>query len=86
MSTTTRPLPSSPPTCIAEPSSTSLPEMGFVRESGLLRILPFSHSTLWRRVAAKTFPAPIKLSERMTVWRVEDVRAWIRQQGGTPST
>lgn len=26
-------------------------------------------------------PAPIKLSERVTAWRAEDVRAWIKAQG-----
>ena len=60
----------------------SLPETGFVREARLLAFLPFSHSTLWRRVAARTFPAPIKISERVTAWRVEDIRAWIHEQGG----
>jgi predicted DNA-binding transcriptional regulator AlpA len=57
-----------------------LPASGFVREAKLLAFIPFSHSTLWRRVAAQTFPAPIKLSERVTVWRVQDVRDWIDRQ------
>jgi len=64
------------------PATHSLPETGFVREARLLAFLPFSHSTLWRRVAARTFPAPIKISERVTAWRVEDIRAWIHEQGG----
>jgi predicted DNA-binding transcriptional regulator AlpA len=25
----------------------------------------------------KTFPAPIKLSERVTAWRLEEIHAWI---------
>ncbi len=65
----------------------NLPYTGFVRESRLLVFLPFSHSTLWRRVRAKTFPEPIKISDRITAWRVEDIRAWIEQQGrGNPTT
>lgn len=64
----------------------SLPETGFVREARLLAFLPFSHSTLWRRIAARTFPAPIKISERVTAWRVEDIRAWIDKQGGGSDT
>ena len=28
------------------------------------------------------FPPPIKLSPSVSVWRVEDIRAWIEQQGG----
>jgi predicted DNA-binding transcriptional regulator AlpA len=41
----------------------------------LMQIVPFSPATLWRKVKAKQFPAPLKLSERATAWRVEDVRA-----------
>jgi predicted DNA-binding transcriptional regulator AlpA len=40
--------------------------------------LPFSGATLWRKVNAGEFPRPIKLSERVTAWRVEDVREWIQ--------
>ena len=32
---------------------------------------------LWRKVKAGHFPKPVKLSERVTAWRVEDVRAWL---------
>ena len=70
-----------PPSRAASAPPPTLPETGFVREARLLVFLPFSHSTLWRRVAAGTFPAPIKLSERVTAWRAEDVRAWIKAQG-----
>lgn len=41
-------------------------------------ILPFSSPTLWRLVKAGKFPSPVKLSERVTAWRVEDVRAWMQ--------
>lgn len=43
-------------------------------------ILPFSSSTLWRMVKAGKFPAPVKLSARVTAWRVEDVRAWMQSR------
>jgi len=56
----------------------TLPETGFVRQSQLIpHILPFSSATLWRMVKAGTFVAPVKLGERVTAWRAEDVRAWI---------
>ncbi len=51
------------------------PESGFVRQSDLLEILPFSAATLWRRVRAKKFPRPIKLSQRVTAWRVSEIKA-----------
>ena len=59
-------------------TTTALPASGFVRQSILLaHIIPISPATLWRNVRAGKFPAPVKLSERVTAWRVEDVRDWI---------
>jgi len=62
----------------------ALPDSAFVREAQIVQSkrnpsapLPFSAATLWRLVAAKTFPAPVKLSERCTAWKVSDVRAWM---------
>ncbi|AVO51214.1 hypothetical protein C6568_17370 [Melaminivora suipulveris] len=46
--------------------------------------LPFGPSSIHRKVNEGTFPAPIKLGPRTSVWRVGDVRAWLaeQQQGG----
>lgn len=66
------------------PSSSTglmLPDTGFLRQAQVLSFVPISKSTLWRRVQARTFPKPMKLSERVTVWRAEDIRRWICQQG-----
>lgn len=58
------------------------PITGFIRERQLRpHILPVAHSTLWRMVAEGRFPKPIKLSERVTAWRIEDVMAWTERQG-----
>ncbi len=66
----------------ATPVSTlKLPETGFLRQPQVLAFVPISKSTLWRRIQARTFPAPVKLSERVTVWRAEEIRRWIAQQG-----
>jgi prophage regulatory protein len=43
--------------------------------------LPWSSSTLQRRVKDGSFPAPVKLG-RVVAWRVGDVRAWLAKQGG----
>lgn len=61
-------------------ASPALPEAGFLRQPQVLRLIPFSRSTLWRRIQAQTFPKPLKLSERVTVWRAEDIRRWILEQ------
>lgn len=57
------------------------PETGFLRQPQVLALVPISKSTLWRRIQARTFPEPLKLSQRVTVWRVEDIRRWIAEQG-----
>lgn len=58
----------------------ALPETGFVRQRLLLRFVPFSKSTLWRRVKAGDFPAPVQLSAGITAWRAEEVRSWIARK------
>lgn len=64
----------------------TLPDSAFIRESQLVQSpkrpetpapLPFSAPTLWRKVKAGTFPKPVKLSDRVTAWKVGEVRAWI---------
>ena len=66
-----------------------LPDSALLRETDLVRSpkrpnatapLPFSAATLWRMAKAGTFPKPIKLSERVTAWKVGDVRAWMATQ------
>lgn len=59
----------------------SVPLCGFLRQAQVLALVPVSKSTLWRRVQSGEFPAPFKLSERVTVWRAEEVQAWMQVQG-----
>ena len=62
----------------------ALPDSAHIRQSDLIESskspsapLPFSHSTLWRKVKDGSFPAPVKLSERVTAWQVGAVRSWL---------
>lgn len=71
------------PALAPSPSPLVLPATGFLRQPQVLAFVPISKSTLWRRIKARTFPLPLKLSPRVTVWRVEDVRNWIAQQAGS---
>lgn len=64
-----------------ETTKGTLPTTGYVRQSQLVpHIIPISPATLWRKVKAGQFPRPVKLSERITAWPVDDVREWMRQQ------
>ena len=57
---------------------------GFIRERQLRpAIIPIEHSTLWDWVKEGRFPSPVRLSERVTAWRVTDVQAWIDSQGAS---
>ena len=69
--------------------STLLPETGFVRLPHIIgdskssppipAIIPVSKSTWWAGVKSGRFPKPVKLGPRITVWRVEDIRALIQK-------
>lgn len=75
---TSNPLSTTP---VMPTATLALPETGFLRQPQVLAFVPISKSTLWRRIQARTFPGPVKLSERVTAWRAEDIRRWIAQQG-----
>jgi len=72
---------------IQPPAFDVLPDSAYIRESQLIydpnrpefpAPLPFSAATLWRKVAAGTFPKPVKLSTRVTAWRVAEVRVFLQ--------
>ncbi len=52
------------------------------RRPGKATLLPFSKSSLERRVRSENFPQPTKLGPRCTCWKLGDVRQWLAQQQG----
>jgi prophage regulatory protein len=69
-----------------------LPETGFLRLSHIIgdpdsnpptqALIPVGKSTWWAGVKSGRYPAPVKgLGERITAWRVEDIRALIATVG-----
>lgn len=40
-----------------------------------------SDKTIWQWIKNGEFPAPIKLSDSVTVWRLSDVHAWMQSKG-----
>ena len=59
----------------------ALPETGFIRIRDVLRVIPVSRSTWWAGVQNGRYPAAIKLGPKITVWRVEDIRNLISNDG-----
>jgi prophage regulatory protein len=71
--------------------SHQLPETGFLRLAQITgnpksnppipAIIPVSRSTFLNWVKSGKAPAPVKLGERTTAWKVESIRALIEQLG-----
>lgn len=69
-----------------------LPEKGFVRLRQLLGdkksnpptppIIPIGRTSWLNGVKSGKYPKPIKIGERTTAWRVEDIHALIVKLGG----
>jgi prophage regulatory protein len=60
-----------------------LPQTGFLRLPAIVAPhgpIPVSKSTWWAGVKTGRYPKPVKLSTRVTAWRVEDIRTFI--EGG----
>jgi predicted DNA-binding transcriptional regulator AlpA len=53
-----------------------------LRVSTLAPRLGISKNTIWRLVREGRFPKPIKLSEKVTVWKAADVLAWMDSKEG----
>ena len=58
----------------------TLPTEGFVRPKVLHKVLGIGLNTLWDWQASGKFPRGTKLSQRVTVWNVADVRRWMAEQ------
>ena len=79
-----------PPRTIAQSFHPVLPETGYVRLTAIVgkpatgkvpaipAIIPVSKSTWWAGVRSGRYPQPTRaLGDRITAWRVEDIRALI---------
>ncbi|MFA6303961.1 MAG: AlpA family phage regulatory protein [Legionella sp.] len=65
-----------------------LPSIGYLRLSQILgnkksrppipALIPVGKSTWWEGVKSGRFPKPVKLGPKTTVWRIEDIRQFIK--------
>ncbi|NOU20752.1 MAG: AlpA family phage regulatory protein [Methyloglobulus sp.] len=70
--------------------SNQLPETGFLRiwqivgnkKTNTPALIPISRSSFLVGVKSGKYPKPVKLTERTTAWRVEDIRELILSLGG----
>lgn len=71
--------------------SITLPETGFLRLPQIIgnakaippipALIPVSKTTWWQGVKSGKFPKAVKLGARTTAWRIEDINAYIANQG-----
>jgi predicted DNA-binding transcriptional regulator AlpA len=59
------------PQIIGKPSTKSAP--------AIPALIPVSKSTWWSGVRTGRYPKPVKLGERITAWKVEDIRTLIER-------
>ena len=67
-----------------------LPQTGFLRLHQIIgnpkanppipALIPVGKSTWWEGCRSGRFPQPIKIGNRITVWRVQDIKDYIEQQ------
>lgn len=61
--------------------ATDIPSIGFLRLPQVLELFPISKSAWWKGCATGRYPKPVKIGPRTTVWRAEDIRAFIERVG-----
>ena len=63
-----------------------LPDTGFVRIKTILKLIPIGETTWPQGVKSGLFPRLIKLGAGGNVWRVDDIRNFIENDGEYKST
>ncbi len=65
----------------------TIPEIGFLRLRDIIDdrdnpgIIPVSRSSRYKGVAEGRYLKPVKLGERVSAWRVEDIRKLVEELG-----
>jgi len=57
--------------------ATALQAEGFVRLSTVLSVVPVGRTRWYQGVRTGEFPAPVKIGEKVSAWRVSDIRKLI---------
>lgn len=73
-------------------NSVSLPEIGFLRLCQIIgnpdasppipALIPVCRTSFLNGVKSGIYPKPVKLGERTTAWRVQDIKELITKLGG----
>jgi prophage regulatory protein len=61
-----------------------IPETGFLRLRQVLTVIPVGKTCWWEGVRSGRYPKGVKLSQRCTAWRAEDIRQLITKLSESP--
>ena len=61
--------------------TTRIPSTGFLRLPQIMELFPISKSAWCEGCRTGRYPKPVKLGPRTTVWRAEDIAAFIESLG-----
>ncbi len=80
------------PEYLKPPQTHQLPETGYLRIWHIIgnskatppipALIPVGRTSFLNGVKSGKYPKPVKLGERTTAWKVEDIRALIAELGG----
>ena len=48
----------------------------FLRMHAVMKIMGLGRSTIYRLIASKQFPSPVRLTSHAVAWRSTDIEAW----------
>lgn len=52
------------------------PALVFLRMHAVMKITGLGRSTIYRLIASKQFPSPVRLTSHAVAWRSTDIEAW----------
>ena len=61
--------------------ATHIPSTGFLRLPQIMELVPISKSAWWEGCRTGRYPKPVKIGPRTTVWRAEEIKAFIESAG-----
>lgn len=64
----------------AQPLETFADPDALLKVGTVETVTGLSAATIYRRVAVRQFPEPVRLGNRCTRWRARDIRAWLAAQ------
>ena len=63
-----------------KPNQTLQPKDRFVRLPEVKTTVGFGKSTIYAKISDGTFPKPIKLADRISVWKLTDIEKWMNEE------